>query len=275
MYCLSLLALAPLLAGASGSVPCKPLPVSSEATCDGTKYINRGLVAYGTVASDARDKVGDTLGGFGSGIAPDVSSFGVKKDGSVSGTLYAVPDRGWNTQGSIDFQARIQKFQLEFKPTFKTVANGTSNLDLKLKDTTLLYKGKTATTGLEASSIITAKGKYPDLPAAERSNGELAPTLDQEGLVRLRDGSFWISDEYGPYIYHFSEKGQMNVAIAPPASFIPYTDGIKSFESGNPPVGSDEDAADDPVSGRVNNHGFEGLAISAVGETILLKTCPN
>lgn len=264
MRCHSLFALAPLLAGVSAG-PCKrSLPSASESTCDGTTYINRGLVAYGIVASDARDKLGDSLGGFGSGIAPDVSSFRLKKDGTVSGTLYAVPDRGWNTQGTIDYQGRIQKFELSFNPTFGSVKNGSTNLDLTIKDTTLLSKGDTPTTALDAGSIIPASDKFPDLPAAERPNGQVAPTVDLEGLVRLQDGSFWTSDEYGPYIYHFTKHGDMDAAIAPPESFLPYTDGQKTFLSGNPPVGSDDDAADDPITGRSNNHGFEGLAISSV-----------
>lgn len=31
--------------------------------------------------------------------------------------------------------------------------------------------------------------------------------LDSEGLVALKDGSFWISDEYGPHIVHFNAQG--------------------------------------------------------------------
>ena len=56
----------------------------------------------------------------------------------------------------------------------------------------------------------------------------------------------------------------MTVAIRPPQSLVPYTDGELAFTSGNPPVGSGLDEADDPDSGRANNHGFEGLAISTV-----------
>ena len=26
---------------------------------------------------------------------------------------------------------------------------------------------------------------------------------DSEGLVALKDGTFWVSDEYGPFITHF------------------------------------------------------------------------
>ncbi|RBP81835.1 esterase-like activity of phytase family protein [Marinomonas rhizomae] len=31
--------------------------------------------------------------------------------------------------------------------------------------------------------------------------------LDGEGLVALKDGTFWISDEYGPHIVHFDSRG--------------------------------------------------------------------
>jgi hypothetical protein len=31
--------------------------------------------------------------------------------------------------------------------------------------------------------------------------------LDGEGLVALKDGTFWVSDEYGPHIVHFDKNG--------------------------------------------------------------------
>ncbi|MFN6970534.1 MAG: esterase-like activity of phytase family protein [Rheinheimera sp.] len=31
--------------------------------------------------------------------------------------------------------------------------------------------------------------------------------LDPEGLVALKDGSFWVSDEYGPHLVHYSAQG--------------------------------------------------------------------
>ena len=31
--------------------------------------------------------------------------------------------------------------------------------------------------------------------------------LDGEGVVALKDGTFWVSDEYGPHIVHFDSKG--------------------------------------------------------------------
>ena len=32
--------------------------------------------------------------------------------------------------------------------------------------------------------------------------------LDGEGLVALKDGTFWVSDEYGPHIVHFDATGK-------------------------------------------------------------------
>ena len=32
--------------------------------------------------------------------------------------------------------------------------------------------------------------------------------IDAEGLVALKDGSFWVSDEYGPHMVHFDASGR-------------------------------------------------------------------
>ncbi len=43
------------------------------------------------------------------------------------------------------------------------------------------------------------------------------------------DGGFWISDEYGPFVYHFNKQGNMTVAIKPPKAVIPYRNGDPRF----------------------------------------------
>jgi hypothetical protein len=65
------------------------------------KYKYLGLVGHATVPSDARDQFGDTLGGWGSAISADLSTWEQKRDGSYTGIVYAVPDRGWNTNGTM------------------------------------------------------------------------------------------------------------------------------------------------------------------------------
>lgn len=74
--------------------------VVSEVDIDDHKYKYFGLVGHATYPADARDEYGDTIGGWGSAIAADLDSWEMEKDGSYSGIIYGIPDRGWNTNGS-------------------------------------------------------------------------------------------------------------------------------------------------------------------------------
>ena len=74
-------------------------PTSNDAssvkstTCNGAIYTYEELAGYGFLPSNDRDKIGDTLGGIGSSIAMDTTSW--RKQGkSYTGLLYALPDRG-------------------------------------------------------------------------------------------------------------------------------------------------------------------------------------
>lgn len=92
----------------------------------------------------------------------------------------------------------------------------------------------TPCTGLDADPFgsLSYPG-FPDLPAATYSGngfGGKGPggkriALDTEGLVLNEDGSFWISDEYGPYVYRFDKKGKMVAAIRPPEALVPRRNG--------------------------------------------------
>ena len=50
-------------------------------------------------------------------------------------------------------------------------------------------------------------------------DGNVLPTdpngYDPEGLVALADGSFWVSDEYGPFITHFDATGKQMERLSP------------------------------------------------------------
>lgn len=69
--------------------------VVNQTTCGDNTYQYNGLAGYGSVPSNATDKYGDTLGGCGSSIAIDQSSWKKTGNDSYSGILYALPDRGW------------------------------------------------------------------------------------------------------------------------------------------------------------------------------------
>ena len=85
----------------SSAAPSSSPTAIATVTVGKDEFSYESLVGKGTVPSDARDQFGDTLGGWGSAIAADLSSWKQKKDGSYEGTVYAVPDRGWNTNGTL------------------------------------------------------------------------------------------------------------------------------------------------------------------------------
>ena len=94
--------------------------------------------------------------------------------------------------------------------------------------------------------------------------------VDSEGLVLASDGGFWVSDEYGPYIYHFSAQGRMTQAIMPPAAYTPHRNGSVSFSANSPPIYNPNEVIipADTVTGRDNNQGLEGLTMSSDGQTL-------
>lgn len=69
--------------------------MATSIVCNGAKYTNHGLVGYGFIPSNARDKYGDTLGGFGSSVAIEQGSWKRNEDGTYSGIAWCLPDRGW------------------------------------------------------------------------------------------------------------------------------------------------------------------------------------
>jgi hypothetical protein len=78
-----------LLAVAAGAAD-----VVNQTTCAGTTYKYTGLAGYGFIPSNATDKYGDTIGGIGSSVAIDQSSWR-QTSGIYHGTAYTIPDRGW------------------------------------------------------------------------------------------------------------------------------------------------------------------------------------
>jgi len=71
--------------------------------------------------------------------------------------------------------------------------------------------------------------KFPGDGFGGEGPGGTRACLDPEGLVLDPDGGFWISDEYGPFIYHFNQNGKLTRAIKPPDAFIPTRKGVEKY----------------------------------------------
>ncbi|KIW78121.1 hypothetical protein Z517_07954 [Fonsecaea pedrosoi CBS 271.37] len=254
----------------------------NSTTCNGQTYVYEALAGYGFTPSDARDKFGDTAGGIGSSAAIDQRSWKVDKNGVYSGILWALPDRGWNTEGTLNYQPRVHKFQITFKPNYdSTAANPSSpNVHLQYLDTVRFTDpAGTPLTGLDPDlrpPYLTFPG-IPELPSATytgdgfggNGTGGHRVVGDTEGLVLSHDG-FWVSDEYGPYIFHFDHSGKMTGAIRPPAAIIPERNGTESFNAASPPRYDPdlETIPATPDTGRSNNQGLEGLTSSPDKKTL-------
>ncbi|HEY7663191.1 MAG TPA: esterase-like activity of phytase family protein [Xanthobacteraceae bacterium] len=224
-------------------------------------FVNKALVGVGRLPASLRDKFGETFGS-GSGIAVDLKSWMRTADG-YQGTFYMLPDRGFNVGGTIDYRARINKLAVTFKPLDDPdavpLADRQTSIAATLVDTILLTDAEGETlTGLDPTGIRVAANGLPDLPQA--ANGRIS--IDTESLALLPDGSFFIGDEYGPYVYRFSPTGRLLAAIRPPEALVPKREGKDNFSSNNPGPGAPVAAPSDPETGRQNNQGFEGLTLT-------------
>ncbi|QNK63247.1 esterase-like activity of phytase family protein [Pedobacter sp. PAMC26386] len=177
-------------------------------------------------------------GGFGSAVASDPNDPAV---------FYMLTDRGPNADGPADnikvfgkpdFTPQIGKFRLK-------------EGKLILEQTILL---KNAAGGnLNGLPNLVGAGSSEET-AVDLNGVVLAPSvdgLDSEGLVRASDGSFWVSDEYGPHLVHFDPSGKTIERINP---FGDGTGGRKI-----PAV----------FAKRKPNRGMEGLAITPDGKTLV------
>jgi hypothetical protein len=241
-------------------------PAGAESAVLGERgFVNKGLVGVGRLPADMKDKFGETLGS-GSGVAVDVKSWTKTVDG-YGGTFYILPDRGYNVEGTTDYRARLNKVSVTFKPAEGAGAKGDA-IVLRVEETILLtdMDGQPMT-GLDPAEggVKPASGLVPPLP--QTINGRIA--LDPEGIVLLTDGSFFISDEYGPYIYRFSAAGKMLSAIRPPEAIVPKRKGKDHFSANAPGAGAPKPDPANPETGRQNNQGFEGLALTPDGKHLV------
>ncbi|WP_228257139.1 esterase-like activity of phytase family protein [Acinetobacter sp. WCHAc060025] len=137
-------------------------------------------------------------GGFGS----EISAHPTERN-----QFYALTDRGPNTTYDVNgdkgkifldpsYTPKIGLFQLHENGTIEKIK------EILLKDPT----GRNIT-GLPNQHFGATKEIAYDQHGQVLELGTDEYGLDSEGLVALRDGTFWVSDEYGPHIVHFDANG--------------------------------------------------------------------
>lgn len=233
---------------------------------------NHGLVGVGRIPADSSDKLGanvDTLGGiFSAGFFDQRSWFRTGAPGShtYGGNLYALPDRGFG-DGAEDYHPRVQVLALSITPA-PTVGSGLPQNQIVMSNSATLvftYTNAGSTnffTGFNANDA--SNGVFPQ--SAGGSKGQGRRSLDAEGIVRTRDGGYWISDEYGPMILRFDSNGLLQASLPIPTSLQPQRSGTNIFEA----------ASTVNTSGRRPNRGMEGLSITPDGRRLFaMLQSPN
>ena len=206
-------------------------------------------------------------GGYGSSFAPDPGK---------PGWFYGLTDRGPNADDDGPLGDKVFT-----DPTFNPqiglfhLADGKAVLEkkiiLKAPDGTP-YNGlpvpitKTAASAektedlygniIDPTKLYTVPGTSPAV-TLNPDNG-----YDSEGLVALPDGTFWVSDEYGPYITHFDRNGKEIERFSPWGADT-------GFGLGN---GHNVDTTHPlplELQLRTKNMGMEGLTITPDGSTLV------
>ncbi|WP_419470568.1 esterase-like activity of phytase family protein [Cutibacterium avidum] len=207
--------------------PLAPGVASAEPTTDAIKVYTGGA----PVLSTAPNGVKITDSGFGSAFA--------HRNGDPDDVYYGLTDRGPNTDSDADnekiepvkFQPSIAKFRL---------VNG--HMDL-VKRIGLVTKDGTPMNGAVNPEASTGE------TIVDINGRTIAPSkagIDSEGLVVTPDGSFWVSDEYGPYVVHFDAQGREISHLKP-------FDGTLPRE----------------LAFRTPNRGMEGLTLTPDGKTLV------
>jgi uncharacterized protein YndB with AHSA1/START domain len=188
--------------------------------------------------------------GFGSSLAPVPGR---------SGYFYGLTDRGPNADAPdgnksemvTDFTPQIGEFKL---------VGGKAEL-----------VGTVALKGPKSLGGVKYSGRPPhdtsevidDVAATNANGGTPTPVAkdpygyDSEGLVALPDGTFWVSDEYGPYLTHFDRNGYELGRLTP---YRDSPDNAYHKIVGYLPA---------EFADRLKNKGMEGLTITPDGSTLV------
>jgi hypothetical protein len=186
------------------------------------------LVAWAALPQETRTK-GPTSGQFinpANGITPPFLDAQPVPGWSgllpnLDGSYTAMPDNGFGGKGnSADYVLGFYRVE----PTFKTRADGTSapgSVDNRsftaFHDRDGLLKngvGVDLTITADRETYFKGDGSGADTgivvdPAIRSGRLLTGYDFDVESIARAKDGTFWVGEEFGPYILHFAADGAL------------------------------------------------------------------
>lgn len=167
---------------------------------------------------------------------------------------WALSDRGPGG-GVIDYATRLQRLSLKVDERTGRISSFRVKDTVKLTDPRGLLTAPTAATG----EPLALNGLNPLL--LNSNVAALGRSFDPEGLViDPKTGHFLVADEYGPSICEFDRKGRLLRVFQTPTRLVPTVGSAVNFVA-------DRDGGLN--GGRQDNRGFEGLAVTPDGKTLL------
>ena len=141
-------------------------------------------------------------------------------------------------------------------------ADGTTHYTDRYYLLDIALAGGTVTATIKGAAVLrptAGSDVYTGFSAAfDATNSSASLRFDPEGVRVSPGGTFFASDEYGPFLYEFSSSGARLRTLTLPPKFLiasPSANGASELPPGN-------------ASGRQSNRGMEGLAISPNGQKL-------